>query len=166
MSNDQALPEQSVLLAAYSTTMEAFKNEETLIWMRTGVFIAFNTVVAGAINYVQALPGPVRLLVAIFGGLFAVCWHFSMRRLWGYQQYYVCMLRKLERKLNLGDYGPFLFGREIAEGAEKSIDGEPIRLPAAALVFRAKVLAHSVTWLFFAAYLALAIKEIVSIRAS
>lgn len=153
-------PSESALLAAYQVTAECLKNEGQLIWLKTGVFVALNALVATALQFIVELPAPVRFVLALLGCLYAVGWHFSMTRAWNYHSYYVRLMREQEEALRLMRFGPFSRGRAIAEGTPDTVGGERTTLGPIVPVFRAKALAHSITWLFFLVYLMFVIRGI------
>jgi hypothetical protein len=73
-------PDRESILAAYQITANLLLNEGQLIWRRTGIFVAFNSLVAAALHYVGGIPVWLVCLIAALGFTYSVCWHFSMTR--------------------------------------------------------------------------------------
>lgn len=161
--NEKQSPSENAVLKAYNVTSQLFVNEERLIWFRTGVFITLNAIVFGILQFVSLLPIQIKLILAFIGCCFTACWHFSMSRMWQYDRFYIRLMREQEKALNLDKLGPMTRGRPIAEGNEEKVDDELTKFSAASLIFRARFLANTITWIFFFVYLVILIVEFINI---
>lgn len=75
------------------------------------------------------------------------------------------MMREQEEALHLGDLGGFTRGRRLAEGGVgENVAGEFTRFPVQTVVFRAKLLADTTTWLFALVYVAFLIRGLCQLR--
>jgi hypothetical protein len=104
------MPSETALSAVYQVTARCFAVEEQLIWQRTALFVALNSLILAGLHYFQALPGWACTVVVLAGATYGVLWHFSMARAWTYHQYYIQLSREIEKALGLGDLGVF-YGR-------------------------------------------------------
>jgi hypothetical protein len=155
-----SLPEPAALAAAYQVSARWFAGESQLIWRRTALFVALNTLIVAAVQYLKLIPEErlgwaVWLAAAAIGLIYSISWHFSMGRSWVYHDFLLGMMREQEEALGLGTLGSATRGRKISSGGHgDQVGGETIKFPPVVVLFRARVLANATTWLFAAVYAA------------
>lgn len=146
-------PSDQVIMIAYQVTARIFATESQLIWTRTAFFIGLNSLVAAALNYVDTIPDILDLLIPFVGSIYAICWLFSMERMWQYHTYYIRLMREQEKALGLDKLGPNTRGQKIAEGEPELVDGEETKFIRASRFVRAKYFVNTTTLLFVVVYL-------------
>jgi hypothetical protein len=82
MTDLEKMPSEQAILSAYQVTAHISTSEAQLIWRRTGLFIALNSLVAAALSYVGTISDVLQLLIPVVGCAYAVCWFISMKRMW------------------------------------------------------------------------------------
>lgn len=158
-------PGEAALAAAYQVTARAFANEEQLIWRRTALFVTLNGLVVAGVQFIPKLHPAFYIVIPFVGVIYSVCWHFSMNRAWAYQGFHIRMMREQEAALKLGDLGTFTRGKRIVDGGPGDlVGGEQTSFPPKVVLFKAKVLADSTTWLFAILYAAFLLNGIFQLR--
>jgi hypothetical protein len=154
---------EAALAAMYQVTARWFTSEQRLIWLRTTLFVTLNTLVVATLQFLMTLHQLIRLLLPIIGIIYSICWHFSMSRAWSYHSYLIALMREQEQRMKLDELGPFTRGRRISESTQgEVIDGQKIQFPRSSMLFRAKLLADSITWLFAVAYAILFVRQLLN----
>ena len=160
-------PSETALAAAYQVTARWFANEQQLIWRRTSLFVTLNGLVVAILQFLPNLHASISLILPLMGSMYSVCWYFSMGRAWTYQSFLIAVMREQEEELQLGDLGPFTRGRRVSEKTDgEVIADQKIIFRPTTLLFRAKLLADAVTWLFALVYLAFFVLGILRLKAS
>jgi hypothetical protein len=147
---ERVMPTEAALAAAYQVVGRCLTSEDRLIWQKTTLFVAVNSLVLAGLHSFPNLPTWASIGVVIVGGVYGLLWHFSMARAWKYHQYYMQFARELEGKLQLGDAGLFTRGRVVISGGKHKVGDEDIEFGRT--LVPARMLAYATTWAFVLVY--------------
>jgi hypothetical protein len=152
------MPTETALAAAYQVVARCLTAEARLIWQKTTLFVAVNSLVLAGMHSFPNLPTWAFRGVVIVGAVYGVLWHFAMLRSWMYHQYYVQFARELEDQLHLGDSGLFARGKIVTGGGKHKVGGEDIEFGKAPV--SARVLANATTWAFVLLYVIIFVRSL------
>lgn len=152
------MPTEAALAAAYQVVGRCLTSEDRLIWQKTTLFVAVNSLVLAGLHSSPNLPKWASIGVVLVGGVYGVLWHFAQARAWKYHQYYIQFARELEGKLQLGEAGLFTRGKVIISGGKHKVDGDDIEFGRT--LVPARILGNATTWAFVVVYVIIFVRSL------
>jgi hypothetical protein len=156
-ATDTSQPSDAALAASYQMAVRMLNGDEALIWNKTALFVALNSLVIAALyNFRELFPAWAPKMLVGGGAVFCILWHFAMLRAWTYHRYYLLFARHLEAALKLGDLGVITYGHTVTNGSKHILSGEEIHFVGTHIT--ARLLTYCITALFGFAYLIILIR--------